>query len=253
VKDKRPRPEETTIDQASIDARSRMLGGKSGFTLPATDGVMAFLLLLVAIIPFLPPALVPAFLAVRIDELRENLIFGLTVEGAFLMMQWSLTDIAVRLTKRPPLPVVILIAAGLIVMYPETRVMLLEARERGLAVLLPLLVSLAQRFTILWRMPSWPRIARIASDALVQNRVLTGLGLFGVLLVLLMVSRAVPQLAFLDVSENRDLLLAAGAVYFAIAAYDDRRVRTNAFARRPRILFKRGKMDLSDYPEPEVA
>lgn len=230
-------------DADDVLLRQRILHG-ARTSLPATDGLTALLLLLVAAAPHWR---LPGVFAH--PELEETLRFALMAEGSFLMLQWSLVDIAARMTKRPPLWMLLAIAAGLIVIYPESRLFILQAWERGAIVMLPLVLSLVQRFAILWTLPARPLVEKMAADALVQNRVFTALGLFGGLVLLLVLSRVVPAWSFLDVNEHRETFLLLGAVYFGIAAFDDRRVRTKAFAERPRILFQKRTLQQKDYVE----
>jgi hypothetical protein len=52
----------------------------------------------------------------------------------------------------------------------------------------PLLVSLAERGTVLWTMPSRSRIEKIAARALIANRITTGLVLFALVTLTMVVS-----------------------------------------------------------------
>jgi hypothetical protein len=109
------------------------------------------------------------------------------------------------------------------------------AWAQGTGVFIPMLLSVAQRATVLWHMPTRSRIEKIAARALIANRITTGLGLFG-----LVALGMIAGVAFGSTFEfwNRPwLFLAAGAIYFAVAAYDDWRVRGARFAERPRVLF----------------
>ena len=164
---------------------------------------------------------------------REELYFALFVEGGFLMAQGTLVDIATRLRKRPPLWAVVLIA-GLVILFSEhTHAVLRAAWERGAVVFVPLLFSLGERAAVLWRMPGRPEIERIAARALVANRIITGLVLFGLVTADMLVRVALGN------SPNATWPpLLAGAIYYAVAAFDAWRVRGRRFAERPSVLFR---------------
>lgn len=156
---------------------------------------------------------------------RDELIFVLMVEGGFLLMQGTLVDIATRLKKRPPIWAVALIVAAVVLFSGEALDVLRLAWQRGLVVFLPLLVSLGERATVLWRMPDRPTIEKIAARALISNRITTALVLFALMTAAML----------LGFDEGA---LAAGAIYFAVAAFDDWRVRGRRFAERPSVLFR---------------
>lgn len=176
---------------------------------------MAAILGLAAAFPFVFP------------QVQDELGFGLMVEGGFLMMQGTLVDIATRLRKRPPVWAVALIVAAVVLLSDEARGVLGLAWQRGALVFVPLLVSLGERATVLWRLPDRPTIEKIAARALISNRITTAL-------VLLAILTAAMLLGF----SGARFALAAGAVYFAVAAYDDWRVRGRRFAERPSVLFR---------------
>jgi hypothetical protein len=184
------------------------------FAFPIPDAVMAAIFALAAAFPYVFP------------ELQDELGFSLMVEGGFLMMQGTLVDIATRLKKRPPVWVVALIVLAVVLLSDEARGVLGLAWQRGAVVFLPLLLSLGERATVLWRMPDRPTIEKIAARALISNRITTAL-------VLLALLTAAMLLGFTGV-----LALAAGAIYFAVAAYDDWRVHGRKFAEHPSVLFR---------------
>lgn len=207
---------------------------------------MAALFAAAAAIEFLTPeqlARVPPALF----SMREELYFALFAEGGFLMAQGTLVDIATRLRKRPPLWAVVLIA-GLVILFSEhTHAVLRAAWERGAVVFVPLLFSLGERAAVLWRLPGRPELERIAARALVSNRIITGLVLFG-----LVTADMVARVALGDVYGSFDAAwppLLAGAIYYAVAAYDDWRVRGARFAERPSVLFRYDAIGI-DYMPP---
>ncbi|HYC89619.1 MAG TPA: hypothetical protein VEO54_10450 [Thermoanaerobaculia bacterium] len=208
------------------------------FAFPLPDALLALLYAAAAAVDFLPPdrvaAIPPALL-----QAREGLVFALVVEGGFLLMQGMLVDIATSLRKRPAVWLIALIMAGLLLATAgPTAAVAKLAWDRGLLVFLPLLISLAERGYLLWSMPGRTPIQKIAARALVSNRLVTA-----VLLVAAMIAGRIHhgyEIAGLWP------FLAAGAVYFAIAAYDDLRVRGKRFAAKPRVLFRYDALDIKD-------
>lgn len=197
---------------------------------PLPDALMAIVLALAASTHFAPVEWL-GFLA-SMGDVQSQLQFALMVEGGFLMMQGALVDIATRLRKRPPIWAIPIIAAGLLLFSPHARNVLIMAREQGLVVLVPLLISLAERFSALWKMPAYPQIRKIAERVLISNRIFTGIVLFGVVTAIMLIG----------VATGRDMnfhgqTLAAASLYFAVAAFDEWRVRGARFAERPSTLF----------------
>ncbi len=168
-----------------------------------------------------------AFLDRFPPEMRDELMFVLIVEGGFLMAQGTLVDIATRLQKRPPVWVIALILIGVVLFSQGSFDVIKIAWQGGSLVFVPLLISLAERGTLLWRMPGRPTIEKIATRALIANRILTGLVLAALVTAAMLADVGGPMVPML-----------AGALYFAIAAFDDWRVRGRKFARRPRVLFR---------------
>jgi hypothetical protein len=168
--------------------------------------------------------------------LLDGLAFGLMVEGGFLMMQGTLVDIATRLKKRPPVWLIVLIVAGVVLFSGEAMGVLRVAWNRGMVVFIPLLVSIAQRGSSLWHMPDKSREEKIAARALIANRITTALVLFGLLTAAMLIGTALP--GYHDALTGPAMFLGAGALYFAIAAFDAWRVRGRKFAETPTVLFR---------------
>ena len=204
------------------------------FAIPVPDALMAMMFALAAVLDFLTPEQLAA-LPPGLFEYRQELLFALLVEGGFLLMQGTLVDIATRLKKRPPVWAIVIIVAAVVLFSREALQVLHYAWGRGTAVFIPLLVSLAQRGRMLWTMPDRSRVEKLAARALIGNRITTGLALFG-LMTLIMIIGVVFHTWDWDLLGAWPVLV-AGAVYFAIAAYDEWRVRTPKFAERPRVLF----------------
>lgn len=195
---------------------------------PVPDAVLAVLYGVAALGDFVP------------HELKDALAFGLMVEGGFLLMQGTLVDVATRLKKRPPVWLIpIILGAILLFMGGSAWEVLKMAWERGMEVFIPLLLSLLQRGWILWQMPVRTRVQKIAARALTGNRIVTGIALCVLTLIA----------SFAFDSAGEWAVLAAGALYFGIAAYDDARVRRPKFAERPRVLFRYDVLHI-DYLEP---
>lgn len=226
---------------ASILARGHLLQRGGRFAVPLPDAFMAFFLGLAAAVDFLPDrflAMVPtAFLSSR-----QELVFILIVEGGFLMMQGTLVDIATRLKKRPPVWLIAIIVAAVVVFSEHSLAVVRMAWHSGWVVFLPLLVSLAERGAMLWHMPTRSHIQKVAARALIANRITTGLALFG-LMTLTMVAMTIFT-GFEWTNLGSWPPLAAGAIYFAVAAYDDWRVRGRKFAESPRVLFRFDPIDI---------
>jgi hypothetical protein len=180
--------------------------------------------------------------------LREDLIFALIVEGGFLMAQGTLVDIATRLKKRPPIWLAALIVIAVMLFSEYTMAVIKMAWQRGSVIFVPLLVSIAERGTVLWRMPDRPRIEKIAARALIANRIATGLWLCGLVTAAMIVGVVFPNLYDFTTAGALPALI-AGALYFATAAFDDWRVRGAKFAARPRVLFRWDTISI-DYLEP---
>jgi hypothetical protein len=85
-------------------------------------------------------------------------------------------------------------------------------------------------------MPNRSRIQKIAARALIGNRITTGLALFGLITIVMVIG------VIFKLYEWSSLgawpTFAAGAIYFGIAAFDDWRVRGKKFAEKPRVLFR---------------
>jgi len=108
------------------------------------------------------------------------------------------------------------------------------AWSMGIYVFVSMLLSLIERGAILRRMPERPRIEKIAARALISNRIITAMMFLGSFFAAIIIVAALMSRKWPDESWPQ---LAAGAIYFAIAAFDDWRVRGRRFAENPRVLF----------------
>jgi hypothetical protein len=144
---------------------------------------------------------------------------------------------------------VIPIVVALVAIFSTQSLEILKAAwHEGSAVFIPMLLSLLERGFVLWNMPTRSRIQKIAARALIGNRITTGLALFG-LVTLTMVFGAIFTNQFDFTTAGHWPALTAGAIYFAVAAFDDWRVRGRRFAERPRVLFGFDPMHI-DYLDP---
>lgn len=219
----------------TIAARTRLLQRSRRFAYPIPDALLA-VVLAAAALNLLPPGM------------RDELVFVLIVEGGFLLMQGTLVDIATRLKKRPPIWLIPIIVIGVAIFSEHAMAVLKLAWQRGSVVFLPLVISLAERGIMLWNMPNRSRIEKIAARALIANRITTGLALFGLMTITMLLG-----VVFTDRFDSWTAgawpPLAAGAIYFAVAAYDDWRVRGKKFAENPRVLFRWDPISIN-YLEP---
>ncbi len=220
------------IEPADIKVRTGLLQRGGRFAFPIPDALLAIVFALAATVDFLTPEQLAKWPAGFL-EARDDLMFVLIVEGGFLMAQGTLVDIATRLRKRPPIWLVPIIVGGVLLFSQGSLGVVSMAWHQGGVVFVPLLLSLAERGAILWNMPNRSRIQKIAARALIANRITTGLWLAGLFTVAMLIGVATNR--FENFSGTWPLM-AAGALYFGIAAFDDWRVRGRRFAERPRVL-----------------
>jgi hypothetical protein len=195
--------------------------------------------ILAALVPELWLAGVALAVAIRpglvSHELAGSLMFVAVGELMFCMAQATLTDVATRLRRRPPLWSIPLILVALGLFYPDTVHFLRVAWALGWPVFLPWAWSIVERGRELWTMPVASRLDKLRRRALVSGRmtlVLVGGGVATATLVAgyLIDPDGVPGWA---VERLAPWGLAAA---FLAAAWDVVRVHLPAFARRPRAL-----------------
>jgi hypothetical protein len=215
-----------------MDLFTESLGGRlRRYAFPVPDALLAFIYLIYAL-AFLYPEKAPH----AMFQAADGLIFALIAEGAFLFGQGTLVDVATRLKKRPPVWTIPFILGGVILFVGNQTgawTVMKEAWSQGAVAFFPLLLSLIERGVMLWQMPSRTPTQKMAARALVSNRIITALVLFGIIAI----SGFVATLRKVDFDKEWPIFL-AGAIYFAIAAYDEIRVRRPAFAEKPTVLFR---------------
>lgn len=193
------------------------------------DAILAALFALAASAAFFPN-----IVSQRILESRNELYFALYVEAGFLLLQLALVDTATRLKKRMPTGAIVAVVIALTLFLGLPLEVLRAAWSMGILVFVPMLLSLYERGMILRRMPERPAIEKIAARALISNRIITALTFLGSFVAAIVIVVALTPYEWPDESWPQ---LAAGALYFAIAAFDDWRVRGRRFAENPRVLF----------------
>jgi hypothetical protein len=171
-------------------------------------------------------------------RLAESLYFVALVEVFFCMAQATLTDVATRLRKRPPLWAIVLVGGGLALLYPEVVTVTRAAFAQGWVVFLPFAWSLVERLRELWTMPGAPRLEKLRRRALVSGRMSLVIAVSGAALAAAAVTYWLDAAAggFAMLGRTAGWWLAAA---FAAAAFDVVRVHRSAFERRPRALFGR--------------
>lgn len=193
------------------------------------DAILAALFALAASAAFFPNVL-----SQRILDSRNDLYFALYVEAGFLILQLVLVDTATQLKKGMSVDTIIVVVIVLSLFLGLPLAVLRAAWSMGIIVFVPMLISLFERGMILRRMPERPAIEKIAARALISNRIITGGTLLGSFVAAILIVVILTPYEWPDESWPT---LAAGALYFAIAAFDDWRVRGRRFAENPRVLF----------------
>lgn len=169
-------------------------------------------------------------------------------EVVFCLAQLTLTDIATRLRKPPPLWAGGLIVVGLGVLYPEVGRMVLAMAREGWPVFLPFAWSLVERARELWTMPRASQLEKLRRRALVSGRMGILLVVCGAFLAVTAIraARSGMDLGFEPIGPFAFWWV---ALAFALSSFDIVRVHRPGFERRPRALFGRldplGVRDLS--------
>ncbi|HKR63943.1 MAG TPA: hypothetical protein VJZ00_09440 [Thermoanaerobaculia bacterium] len=210
--------------------RFQLSPGAARVTHSLPDAILAMLFALAAAAALLPENAVTH----SILQGRYELYFAMYVEAGFLILQLALVDYATRLDKPLTTGTIIVIVVALSLFLGLPLEVLRAAWSKGAFVFVTMLLSLFERGAILRDMPARPRIEKIAARALISNRIVTAATLLGSFVAAVIIVVALTPREWPDESWPP---LAAGAVYFAIAAFDDWRVRGRRFAENPRTLF----------------
>jgi len=170
-------------------------------------------------------------------ELRAGLQIVVLLEVAFCLAQGTLTDIATRLRKAPPWWVAIPLVAGVVLFFPETRIVYHVLRDGSWVVFAGIAWSGAERLREIWTMPGASRAEKLRRRALVGGRIELVLAFAAVAMLIVGVTY------FRDTADGgfRALegYLAWGvAAYFSLTALDVLRVHRPSFLRRPRSLLR---------------
>jgi hypothetical protein len=164
------------------------------------------------------------------------LMFAVMADGATLMLSATLVDVASRMRTAPPWWLGILISAGILIVYPDTIMLLREAWSLGLGIFAPFAWSIIERLRELWTLPAASTLEKIRRRTLTFDRLYSALIVGGVSTIAALV------LAICNDGSFPVHLFEQGApwvvlVFYAIAAFNAWRVHTPAFARRPRSLW----------------
>lgn len=184
-------------------------------------------------------ALAVALMPERVPtSVRESMEFVVLVEVLFCMAQATLTDIATRIKKPPPLWLGLLILGGLALFNPDVVSVVVGMFRQGWAIFLPFGWSLVERGRELWTMPRASQLEKLRRRALVSGRISLVLVFGGAAVATLCVSY------LLDNGRGGAPLLERTAFWwlaaaFSLTAYDVVRVHRPAFERHPRALFGR--------------
>jgi hypothetical protein len=217
------------LDDLSSRLPFRLSPGAARVTHSLPDALLAALFALAVAAEFLPQNAVLS----PIVQHRFDLYFAMYVEAGFLILQLALVDFATSLKKPLPTGAIIFIVVFLTLFLGLPGEVLRAAWSMGIFVFVSMVLSLIERGSILRRMPERPPIEKIAARALISNRIVTAVTFIGSFLVAMLIVGLSPY-PWPDESWPQ---LAAGALYFAIAAFDDWRVRGRRFAESPRVLF----------------
>lgn len=223
------RPSETT---APPEIRFRISPQMSRFGHTMPDVILAMLFALGALLGMLP-AERTAWIPAGFRESLDDLSIALFVEGGLLLFQGTLIDVATRIKKRPSPALAIVIVIVLMLFLGQPLEVLRGAWAMGPFVFFPLLLTIFERGSVLWKLPLRSPIEKIAARALIGNRIVAGLGLFGIFAISAIIVVALTPYEWPDDSLPAML---AGAIYFGMAAFDDVRVRGRRFAENPTVL-----------------
>jgi hypothetical protein len=181
-------------------------------------------------------ALLPVQLA---PAAQQALAWAVMAEAATAMFLCTVVDIASRLRRAPPAWAGVLVAAGVLLVYPEVPQLARALFEESLWVGLPFAWSVLERLRELWTLPGQPALEKLRRRTLTFDRLYSGMVVAGVALAIALAVAMIgdDSVAFGDVVAR----FGPGfvAAFYALCAWNALRVHRAAFAARPRSLWPR--------------
>lgn len=173
----------------------------------------------------------------RVPWLNANALeFAIAADVAMTLMSATLVDVASRLRRVPPWWLAILVAGGILVLYPGAGSMIFAAWQQGLWIFLPFAWSLVERLRELWTLPAATALEKIRRRTLTFDRVYTALALGGISVAGLVINDVLHD-GNVAMGSHAWFLPVLGLTYFGVAAFNAWRVHQAAFALRPRSLW----------------
>lgn len=171
----------------------------------------------------------------------RGLLFGaLFIEGATAMFLCSVVDVASRLRRRPPWWAALLIATGLLAVYPDVVQLVIGALSEGWWVGLPVALTVGERLREVWTLPAQTALEKQRRRALTFGRLYTLLVAAGAFMVPWLVESALASAAGQgEATWVPTLLPAYACAFYALCAWDALRVHGHGFAVAPRNLWPR--------------
>lgn len=173
----------------------------------------------------------------------------LVLEVGFLLPQVTLTDVATRLSKRPPWWLVPPLAVGLLLLAPGGLELARTLLANQSLLLAPALWSVFHRARQLWEMPGKPSLQRMRVRALGSGRANIG-GVAIVALLAFSIARTAGWAPFQGGFGPDQMMCGAATLYFLACAFDAWRVGGEAFARNPRPFLRFDIIGVRDVDRP---
>ena len=162
--------------------------------------------------------------------------FAIAADVAMTLMSATLVDVASRLHRVPPWWLGMLIAGGILLMYPGAGALILMAWQEGLWIVLPFAWSLVERLRELWTLPAATTLEKIRRRTLTFDRLYTALALGGISVAGLVVNDILHD-GNVAMSSHEWVLPLLALIFYGVAAFNAWRVHQAAFAARPRSLW----------------
>ena len=162
--------------------------------------------------------------------------FAIAADVAMTLMGATLVDVASRLRRVPPWWLGLLIAGGILLMYPGAGALILMAWQEGLWIVLPFAWSLVERLRELWTLPAATTLEKIRRRTLTFDRLYTALALGGISVAGLVVNDILHD-GNVAMSSHEWVLPLLALIFYGVAAFNAWRVHQAAFAARPRSLW----------------